>query len=88
MFGSTNIIKDSDKGKYEYSGYGKGEYGKGEYNLMTRLGIFGVDNSSSSHTEIARIIFLALGEGDTFNINENLGAPEKNINKELILVKK
>ena len=41
------------------------------------LGIFGVDNSSSSHAEYHKNTFLVLGEGDTFGINGSVGAPEK-----------
>ena len=39
--------------------------------------IFGVDNSSSSHTDNRNNNFSMLGEGDTFCINGSIGAPEK-----------
>ena len=41
--------------------------------------MFGVDNSSSSHTYNLKNDFLILGEGDTFGINGSFGAPEKKI---------
>ena len=39
--------------------------------------IFGVDNSSSPHTDNRKNNFLVLGEGDTFGINGSFGAPGK-----------
>ena len=45
---------------------------------MTRnFTIFGVKNSSSSHTDNLENDFLILGEGDIFGINGSFGAPEK-----------
>ena len=43
--------------------------------------IFGVDNSSLSHTDNHKNSFLILGEGDTFGINGSFGAPEKSLVK-------
>ena len=45
---------------------------------MLLLGIFGVDNSSSSHTNNCKIHFLVLGEGPNDDINGSVGALEKN----------
>ena len=42
--------------------------------------IFGVDNSSSSHSDNRGNNFLVLGEGDTFGINGRFGAPENKFN--------
>ena len=42
--------------------------------------IFGVDNSSSSHLDNIKNVFLILGEGDTFGINRSLAAPGKLFN--------
>ena len=39
--------------------------------------IFGVDTSSSSDIDNRQYKFLVLGEGDTFGINGNFGAPER-----------
>ena len=41
--------------------------------------IFGVDNSSSSHTDNRKNNFLVLGEGPTSGINNTIGAAEKKI---------
>ena len=38
--------------------------------------MFGIDNSSTSHTDNLKNDFLILGEGDTFGINGSFGAPE------------
>ena len=54
MFGATNTVKSSDKEKYAYSGYGTAFDGKGSWSFNDDFAgniiIFGVDNSSSSHT--------------------------------------
>ena len=52
MFGATNIVKDSDKEKYVYSGNeiafdGKGEWSFDNYYYRNDI-IFGIDNSSLS----------------------------------------
>ena len=39
--------------------------------------IFGVDNSSSSHTDHLKNDFLILGEGDTFGIDGSFGTHKK-----------
>ena len=81
MLGATNIVKNSFKGKYVYSGYGIAFDGKGSWSfgndLARNLVIFGVDNSSSSHTYNHKNMFLVLGKEDTFGINGSIGAPEK-----------
>ena len=50
--------------------------------------IFGVDNSSSSHSDNRKNDFLILGKGSTFGINGSFGTPEKkfsiNLLKELL----
>ena len=38
-----------------------------------------IDNSSSSHADNCKIIFLVLNERTTFGSNGNFGLPEKNI---------
>ena len=85
MFGATNIGKDNDKSKYVCSGYGIAFDGKCEWNFgndcARNVIIFGVVNSSSSHTDNCKNNFLVLknffGEGDTFGITGSFGAPEK-----------
>ena len=49
-FGATNIVKNSNKEKYVYSGYGITFDSAGSWS-------FCVDNSSSFHLTVARIKF-------------------------------
>ena len=39
--------------------------------------IFGVDNSSSSHSDNFKNNFLILDEGLTYGVNGSLGSPQK-----------
>ena len=39
--------------------------------------IFGVDNSSSFHSDNRKDIFLILGKDATFGINDSFGAPDR-----------
>ena len=73
MFRATNIVKDSDKEKYVYSGYGIA-FGN---DLAKNVIIFGFDNSSSSHTDNLKNNFWVLGERPTFGITGRFGASEK-----------
>ena len=70
-----------------HSGYGITFDGKGSWSFNDEFArnviIFGVDNSSSSHTD--KNDFLVLGEGDTCGINGSFGTPEKKMI--LVLVK-
>ena len=54
MFQATNS-KNNDQAKYVYSDYGKSFDGKGSWSFnddfARNVKIFGVDNSSSSHTD-------------------------------------
>ena len=55
LFGATNRVKNDDKEKWVYSGYGIAFHGAGSWNFdndfATNVTIFGVENSSSSHTD-------------------------------------
>ena len=66
---------------YVCSGYGRTFDWKGEWSFVNYYArnviVFCVDNSSPSHADNLKNNFLVLGEGNTFDINENLGAPEK-----------
>ena len=77
----TNIVKNSDKEKYVYSGYGMAFDRKDSWSFnddtARNVIIFGVDNSSSSHTGNLKNDILTLGQGDTFCINGSFGATEK-----------
>ena len=62
LFRVTDIVKNSDKEKYVYSGYGIAFDGEIEWSFdndyARNIIIFGVDNSSSSHADsLIRIIF-------------------------------
>ena len=46
-------------------------------NYARNVVIFGVDNSTLSHSDNRKNHFLILGEGNTFGINGSFGAPEK-----------
>ena len=66
FFGVTNAAKNSDKIKWVYDGYSIAFDGKGEWNFgnasARNVVIFGVDNSSSSHTDNRKNGFLVLSE--------------------------
>ena len=69
-FGATNLVKTSDKKKYVYSGYGIMFDSAGLWNFDNDFArnviIFGVGNSSSSHSDNCKNDFLILGEGPIF----------------------
>ena len=62
MFGATNIIKNSDKEKYVYSGHRIAYHGKDEWRFdndtARNVVIVGVDNSSASHADNLKNNFL------------------------------
>ena len=72
MLGTTILVKDKEK--YVYRGYGKSSWSFND-DFSRNVIIFGVDNSSSCHTDNLKNDFLILGERDTFSIN---GSCEKN----------
>ena len=77
------------KKKYVYSRYGIIIDSAGSWNFGNDFArnviIFGVDNSSSSHSDNCKNMFLILGEGPTFWINGSFGSPKKRL--KLILLK-
>ena len=72
MFGATHTVKDNNKSKYVYSGYGKAFDEKGERDFgngsARNVLIVAVGNNSLSDTDNRKNNFLVLGEGDTFRI--------------------
>ena len=70
LFGTTNIIKNSDKEKCVYSGYGIALNGAGSRNFgnnfVRYVAIFGVGNTSS-HAHNCKNNFLVISEGPTFS---------------------
>ena len=78
LFGATTIIKNCDKYKYVYSGYGIACDGLDSLisvnDVSRNVKIFGIDNSSSSHADNPKNKFLVLVEGATDDINDSIGA--------------
>ena len=71
MFGAVKLTKhDNDVDLYKYSGYGIEFDRKGSYSIGNDIGrnviIFGVDMSSSSHTDNKKKDILILGKGPTY----------------------
>ena len=66
-----------------YSSYGIAFDGKSQWKFGNdfdkNIVIFGVDNSSSTHTINSKKDFLVLGKGDTFGINGSLMHHEKGL---------
>ena len=73
MFGAPSMVKNSDKEKYVYSGYGVWFNRRGGWSFdngtARNILIFGVNNILSSHADNLKTNFLVLGEGDTFGNN-------------------
>ena len=69
LLGATIIVRDSNKSKHIYSGYGITFDGASSWsfgiNFARNVVIFGVDNSVSSLTDNCKNNFLVLGEGPT-----------------------
>ena len=83
LFRVTNVAKNNDKEKYIYSRYGITFDSAGwwcfDNDFARNLIIFGVDNSSSSHSDNHKNNILILDEGPTYVINGSFGSPEKKI---------
>ena len=78
------MVKNSDKEKYVYSGYGIILYSTVSWGFdndtVRNVSTFGVDNSSSSHSGNCKNDVLILGEGSTYVINGSFESPEKKFN--------
>ena len=89
VFVATIIVKNSDKEKYVYSGYGITFDSAGSWSFDNEIArnvvMFGVNNSSSSHADNCKNKFLALGEVLTIELMEDLVLQRKSLL--LILVK-
>ena len=84
LLGATNIVKDRDKNKWVYSGYGITFDCAGLWGFSNEFArnviISGVDNSSSSsHADNHKNNVLVLAERPTDNINGSVGAAEKKL---------
>ena len=81
MFGTTNIAHKSGKSNYVYCRYGKVFHGAsscsfGNYHARNVI-IFGVDNSSSFHTDNHKNNSLVLGKGPSNNVSNSGGTTQK-----------
>ena len=83
LFGAANRLKNSDKEKYVYSGYGITFDSAGSWSFDNEFArnviIFGADNSLSSHSDNRKNNFLMLGEGPTYGINGSFLSREKKV---------
>ena len=82
MFGVNNIVKNSNEEKWVYSCYGIAFNGANSSNFGNddaRNVIFGVDDSSSSHTDNRKNNFLVWGNSPTYGINGSFGSTEKSL---------
>ena len=81
FFGARNIIKNNDKIKYLYSGYGIAFHRLGSWSFGNDFAgnaeTFCVDNSSSSLTINCINKFLVLDKRPTSYINDSTGGAEK-----------
>ena len=81
LLGATNVVKNSDKENYVYSGYGIIFLSAGkcsfDNDIARNVIVFRIDNSSSSHADNRENNFFELGEGPAFRINGSFGSPEK-----------
>ena len=81
LFGATNIVKNSVKEKYVYSGYEITFDSAGSWSFdicfARNVIIFGVDNSSLSHSDNCKNNSLILGKDPTFRSNGRFSSPEK-----------
>ena len=73
MFGATDVVKNSDKEKWVFSGYWITFYGKHRWNFSNEFArnvlIFGIDKSLSSHGDNCKNNYLVPDEGQTYGIN-------------------
>ena len=81
LFGTVKLVRNADKSKFTYNDRGIAFDGEVMWSFANDFGrnvvIFGVDNTSSSHTDNQKNNFLVLGEGPTDGINDTTGAAEK-----------
>ena len=83
LFGTVKLVRNTTKSRFTcnvrviaFDGEGSWSFGNG---FARNVVIFGVDNSSSSHTDNQKNNFLVLREGPTQGINDSTGSAEKSI---------
>ena len=79
LFGTLKLVRNAIKSKFTYNGRGIAFEGLRSFgtDFASNVVIFGVDNSSSSHTNNKSYNFLVLGEEPTAGINGSIGAAER-----------
>ena len=81
LFGASNIVKNSDKEKYVYSGYGitfnSTDWWSFDNGTARNVKIFRVDNVSLLLVGNRKNSFLILGSGPTVGINGSFCSLEK-----------
>ena len=82
LFRTFKLERNTIKSKFTYNGREIAFDGEGSWSFGNDFArnflIFGVNNSSSSHTDNRKSNFLVLGEGPTQGITDTTGAVEKN----------
>ena len=83
MFGRVKLVRNAIQTKFIYNGRGIAFDGEGFWSFdndsARNVVIFGVDNSSSSHTDNKKNNLLVLGEGLINGINDSNGAAGKKL---------
>ena len=81
MFGTGKLLRNAIKSKFTYNGQGIPFDGEGSWSFDNAFArnaiIFGVDNTSSSHTDNRKNNFLVLSEGLIDGINDSTDAAER-----------
>ena len=81
LSGATNRVKNSDKEKYIYKGYGITFESTGSWSFDNGIArnviIFGLDNSSSPHSDNPKNNFFVLDQGPAYGINGSFGPLKK-----------
>ena len=81
LFGAVTFTKNADVDKYGHSGYGIGFDRRGNFSFLSggfdqNVLIFGVDMSSSAHSDNKKKDMLVLGKGPTQGLEHTLTAEE------------
>ena len=83
LFGSVRLTRNVDKSRLTYNGQGiafdENDLWSFDNDSARNAVIFGVDVSSSSHTNNPKNNFLVLGERPTEGINSIIGTAEKKL---------
>ena len=81
LSGATNRVKNSDKEKYIYKGYGITFESIGSWSFDNGIArnviIFGLDNSSSPHSDNPKNNFFVLDQDPAYGINGSFGPLKK-----------